>query len=88
MTDDSLSSHIDEMDLSPSPELAAAANGTAQMYAAAAADHEGFWADQARSRITWDTDFESTLDWSEAPFAQWFVGGQLNAAYNLSLIHI
>ena len=88
MTDDSLSSHIDEMDLSPSPELAAAANGTAQMYAAAAADHEGFWAEQARSRISWATDFEQTLDWSGAPFAKWFVGGELNAAYNCVDRHV
>ena len=72
----------------PDPEFAATANGTAQLYDAAAADYEGFWADQARSRITWDTDFESTLDWSEAPFAQWFVGGQLNAAYNCVDRHV
>ena len=38
MTDDSLSSHIAEMDLSPSPELTASANGKAEMYAAAADD--------------------------------------------------
>nr|WP_284291115.1 acetyl-coenzyme A synthetase N-terminal domain-containing protein [Angustibacter aerolatus] len=26
--------------------------------------------------LTWSTDFTETLDWSEAPFARWFVGGE------------
>ncbi|CAI8031917.1 Acetyl-coenzyme A synthetase [Geodia barretti] len=26
--------------------------------------------------------WETILDWSDAPFAKWFVGGQLNASYN------
>ena len=69
MTDDSLSSHAHELDLAPAPAFAAQANGTAEMYEAAAADHEGFWAQQARERITWATDFERTLDWEVAETA-------------------
>ena len=88
MTDDSLSSHIAEMDFAPDPEFAAQANGTAAMYDDAAADYEGFWAKQARDRISWATDFEQTLDWSEAPFAKWFVGGELNVAYNCVDRHV
>ena len=88
MTDDSLSSHAHELDLAPAPAFAAQANGTAEMYEAAAADHEGFWAQQARERITWATDFERTLDWDDAPFAKWFVGGQLNVAYNCVDRHV
>jgi hypothetical protein len=84
VTDDSLSSHAHELDLAPAPAFAAQANGTAEMYEAAAADHEGFWAQQARERITWATDFERTLDWDDAPFAKWFVGGQLNVASTAS----
>ncbi len=88
MTDDSLSSHIAEMDLSPSPELTASANGKAEMYAAAADDYEGFWAEQARRYVTWAKDFDQVLDWSNAPFAKWFVGGELNVAYNCVDRHV
>ncbi len=88
MTDDSLSSHLHEMDLSPDAGFASGANGTAEMYDAAAADHEGFWAEQARTRISWTKDFEQTLDWSGAPFAKWYVGGQLNVAHNCVDRHV
>jgi acetyl-CoA synthetase len=70
------------------PAFSAQANGTAPMYDAAAADHEGFWAEQARRYVTWSTDFTQTLDWSDAPFAKWFVGGELNAAYNCVDRHV
>jgi len=72
----------------PDAAFAAQANGTAEMYDAAAADHEGFWAEQARTRITWAKDFEQTLDWSDAPFAKWYAGGELNAAYNCVDRHV
>ena len=88
MTDDSLSSHLHEMDLSPDPAFTAQANGTAALYDEAAADYEGFWARQARERITWSTDFERTLDWDDAPFAKWYVGGRLNVAYNCVDRHV
>jgi acetyl-CoA synthetase len=77
-----------ERDLTPSPEFAAKAIGTADLYDQAAADLEGFWAAQARDRLTWSKDFDQTLDWSGAPFAQWYVGGQLNAAYNCVDRHV
>ncbi|HEV7195122.1 MAG TPA: acetate--CoA ligase [Pedococcus sp.] len=72
----------------PSSAFAQAANGRAELYDEAAADHEAFWARQARERLTWAKDFESTLDWSGAPFAKWYVGGQLNAAYNCVDRHV
>ena len=49
MTDDSLSSHAHEMNFAPDPAFAAQANGTADLYDRAAEDHEGFWAEQART---------------------------------------
>ncbi|MGG5259715.1 acetate--CoA ligase [Phycicoccus avicenniae] len=76
------------MDLSPDPAFTEQANGTAAMYDEAADDHEGFWARQARERISWAKDFEQTLDWSGAPFAKWFVGGELNVAYNCVDRHV
>ena len=48
----------------------------------AKADHEGFWAAQARDRIDWQQAFSTTLDDSDAPFFKWFTDGRLNVAYN------
>jgi len=72
----------------PSAEFSAQANGKPELYTAAAADHEGFWAEQARSFLTWSKDFETTLDWTDAPFAKWFAGGELNASYNCVDRHV
>jgi acetyl-CoA synthetase len=77
-----------DRDFSPSPEFAAQANGTRALYEEAAADHEAFWARQARERLSWATDFDQTLDWSGAPFSKWYVGGELNAAYNCVDRHV
>jgi len=43
-------------------------------------DPEGFWGEQAKL-LAWDSDWTKVLDW-QPPFAKWFVGGKLNAAYN------
>ena len=71
----------------PSPEFAAQANAKASMYDEAAADRLGFWAEQAK-RLKWDTPFTEVLDWSNAPFAKWFVGGTLNVAVNCVDRHV
>ncbi|MFC6703842.1 acetate--CoA ligase [Flexivirga alba] len=71
----------------PPADLAAAANLKADAYAAADADRLGFWAKQAE-RITWETPFTDVLDWSNPPFAKWYVGGKLNAAYNCLDRHV
>ena len=78
----------DHASLAPSPDFAAQANGKAELFEQADADFEGFWADQARRYVTWSDDFTQTLDWSEAPFAKWFVGGTLNVAYNCVDRHV
>lgn len=72
----------------PSETFAAQAIAKADLYDEAAADREAFWAKQARELLSWETDFEQTLDWSEAPFAKWFVGGRLNVAYNCVDRHV
>ena len=71
----------------PPAELAANANVKADAFEEAAADRLGFWARQAE-RITWDTPFSEVLDWSNPPFAKWFVGGRLNVAYNCVDRHV
>ncbi|MFO1378893.1 MAG: propionate--CoA ligase [Chitinivorax sp.] len=40
-----------------------------------------FWADEAR-RIYWQTPFRQALDFSNPPFARWFVDGTTNLCYN------
>ena len=72
----------------PTPAFAAQANGTADLYDAAAADHEGFWADQARTYVTWSKPFTESLDWSNPPFAKWFADGELNACVNAVDRHV
>ena len=71
----------------PPPEFAAQANATEELYGEAEADRLAFWAEQA-NRLSWDTPFTEVLDWSEAPFAKWFVGGKLNVAYNCVDRHV
>jgi acetyl-CoA synthetase len=71
----------------PPAELAKSANLTAQAYERAAADRLGFWAEQA-DRLHWERRWDEVLDWSNPPFAKWFVGGRLNAAYNCLDRHV
>ncbi|WP_027341894.1 acetate--CoA ligase [Hamadaea tsunoensis] len=71
----------------PPADIAANANVTADAYAEAAGDRLEFWAKQAR-RLDWFKEWDQILDWSNPPFAKWFVGGQLNIAYNCLDRHI
>ena len=58
------------------------ANDLAIMQQAAAADHEGFWANLAKQNIDWLKPFEQALDATEAPHFHWFKGGRLNVSQN------
>jgi acetyl-CoA synthetase len=71
----------------PPAELAADANVDADWYDVAAKDRIGFWGSQAE-RISWAEPFTEVLDWSDPPFAKWYVGGKLNAAYNCVDRHV
>ncbi|WP_045821501.1 acetate--CoA ligase [Williamsia herbipolensis] len=71
----------------PPAEFAANAIAQAGLYDEADADRLAFWAKQARE-LQWETDFADTLDWSNAPFAKWFVGGELNVAANCIDRHV
>ena len=44
-------------------------------------DREGFWAEQA-GLIDWQTPFTQVCDYSNPPFARWFVGGKTNLCHN------
>jgi acetyl-CoA synthetase len=71
----------------PPADLAASANVKEEAYARADADPEAFWAEQAE-RLSWDRTWDRVLDWDNAPFAKWFVGGTLNASYNCVDRHV
>ncbi len=77
----------EERRFEPPAELAANANLTEEAYARAEADPEAFWAEQA-GRLDWDRTWDRVLDWDDPPFAKWFVGGRLNAAYNCVDRHV
>jgi acetyl-CoA synthetase len=71
----------------PTAELAADANVTAEAYEQANTDRLAFWEQQAR-RLDWVKEWDQVLDWSNPPFAKWFIGGQLNVSYNCLDRHV
>src|SRR5580704_13808677 len=86
--EESLSALLHETRTFPPPEaLAKRANAQPEIYDQAAADPLAFWASQAE-RLTWATPWTDVLDWSNAPFAKWFVGGRLNVAVNCVDRHV
>ncbi|MBN6055880.1 acetate--CoA ligase [Nonomuraea sp. RK-328] len=70
----------------PPADLAAAANVTEAAYGEAAADRLAFW-EGAADRLTWAKRWDTTLEWNP-PFAKWFIGGELNVAYNCVDRHV
>ncbi|MCR2826139.1 AMP-binding protein, partial [Microbacterium sp. zg.Y909] len=88
-----MSSQIDHLlnetrRFAPPADFAANAVATGELYERAAADREGFWADQARELLHWHKPFTQVLDWSNPPFATWFADGELNVAYNCLDRHV
>jgi acetyl-CoA synthetase len=71
----------------PPEQLAADANVKADAYQEAASDRLAWWAKQAE-RLTWAKKWDQVLDWSNPPFAKWFIGGELNVAYNCVDRHV
>ena len=57
------------------------------IYGEARKDPEAWWAKQAED-LHWFEKWDQVLDWSNAPFAKWFVGGKLNVAYNCLARHV
>ncbi|GIH70262.1 acetate--CoA ligase [Sphaerimonospora thailandensis] len=70
----------------PPADLAASANVTAETFEEAGRDSLAFWESTA-DRLTWARRWDTTLEWN-APFAKWFVGGELNVAYNCVDRHV
>jgi acetyl-CoA synthetase len=77
----------EERRFEPPAQLAAAANVTAEAYQRAEDDRLAFWEAQAH-RLAWAQPWTEVLDWSNRPFAKWFIGGKLNVAYNCVDRHV
>lgn len=41
-----------------------------------------FWEELAEKELHWFQKWEQVLDWSNPPFAKWFVNGKINISYN------
>jgi acetyl-CoA synthetase len=83
-----LSNLLSETRSFPPPEaLARDAIAGPEVYEHAAKDRLGWWDEQAR-RLEWATPWTEVLDWSNPPFAKWFVGGRLNVAVNCLDRHV
>lgn len=61
----------------PAAFLAQANETSPSIYEAASKDRLGWWAAQAE-RLVWKKHWDQVLDWTNAPFAKWFVGATLN----------
>jgi acetyl-CoA synthetase len=70
----------------PTADFAAQANATAALYDLAEKDRLAFW-DQQALALTWEAPWTQTLQW-DAPYAQWFVGGKINASFNALDRHV
>ncbi len=57
------------------------------LYDEAAQDYEAFWARQADELVSWSRPWGTVCEWN-LPFSKWFVGGQLNVAYNCLDRHV
>jgi acetyl-CoA synthetase len=57
------------------------------MYAKAARDYVGFWADLAASEIDWHRPFTVAVDDTKAPNYRWFTDGRLNVSHNCLDVH-
>ena len=58
-----------------------------ELYDAASRDYEAFWAQQASETVTWAKPWNTICEW-ESPYSKWFIGGELNVAYNCLDRHV
>ncbi len=68
----------------PSEAFAALANAHADVYDE---PFEAFWERNGRERVTWFEPFTELYRW-ELPYAEWYLGGKLNVAYNCVDRHV
>ncbi|MDH4020957.1 MAG: propionyl-CoA synthetase [Xanthomonadales bacterium] len=49
-------------------------------------DPEGFWA-EAAAELVWTKPWDKVIDDSDAPYYEWFAGGEINTCYNALDLH-
>ena len=87
VSEESLSNLLSETrTFPPTPEFAKNANVKESIYEEADSDSIIFWEKQAR-RLDWFQPWHTPLIW-KPPFAQWFVGGKINASFNCLDRHV
>ena len=87
MSEESLSNLLaEDRTFRPSEEFIAQANINNSAYKESEVDRIAFWEKQAK-RLDWFETWHTPLQW-EPPFAQWFIGGKLNASYNCLDRHV
>jgi len=59
----------------------------AHLYDAAREDYEAFWATHATETVTWNKPWNTICEW-KSPYSKWFIGGELNVAYNCLDRHV
>jgi acetyl-CoA synthetase len=57
------------------------------LYDIASEDYEAFWATQATETVTWNKPWNTICEW-KSPYSKWFIGGELNVAYNCLDRHV
>ncbi|MEX2211960.1 MAG: acetate--CoA ligase [Gaiellaceae bacterium] len=75
---------LEERRYPPDPEFAAQANAKPEIYERS---FEDFWEGEGRERVTWFEPFTELYEW-ELPYANWYLGGKLNVAYNCVDRHV
>ncbi len=70
----------------PSAAFSEQSNASSELYAHADKDRLAFWDEQANA-LSWHKKWDKTLQW-DSPFAQWFVGGKINATVSALDRHI
>lgn len=78
---------IETRTFAPSEKFAAQSNAKSGLYETAKADRLKFWDAQAE-QLQWESKWSKTLNWDNAPVAEWFVGGTINAAVNCVDRHV
>ncbi len=68
---------IEQRTFAPSDTFRAQANLNSESVYAEGEDYVKFWEDEAR-HIQWRSPWSQVLDWSNPPFAKWYVGAKLN----------
>jgi acetyl-CoA synthetase len=58
-----------------------------ELYDAASQDYEAFWAAQANETVTWAKPWNTICEW-KSPYSKWFIGAELNVAYNCLDRHV